>query len=59
MDPNETSTDTPKFGAADREPTPDEAARAEELEVDPDVAEHYEEAIEQGAAQEGEGRITP
>lgn len=59
MDPNDTRTEPPTFGSADREPTPEEAARAEELDVDPDVAESYEEAIERGAAQEGEGRITP
>jgi len=31
--------------------------RAEGLEADPKVAENYEEALETGANQEGEGRI--
>ena len=43
---------------ADREPTADEEAAAERSgEVDPAVAEAYKDAIERGAAQEGEGRI--
>jgi hypothetical protein len=42
---------------ADREPTPDEEKAAEGLEVDPEVAEHYEEMAERGANQEGEGRL--
>ena len=42
---------------ADREPTADEAAAAEDLDVDPAVAEHYEEMAERGADQQGEGRI--
>lgn len=53
------SDEQPRFGHADREPTAEEAARADEHDLDPDVAESYEDAIERGAAQEGEGRITP
>ena len=42
---------------ADREPTPDEEKAAEGLDVDPEVAEHYEEMAERGANQQGEGRL--
>lgn len=43
---------------ADRPPTDEEAAAAARHgDVDPEVAEAYKEAIERGAAQEGEGRI--
>lgn len=42
---------------ADRMPTPEEERRADELELDPDVAEAYEEAIERGANVKGEGAI--
>ena len=42
---------------ADRMPTPEEEAAAERSgPVDPKVAEAYEDAIERGAAQEGEGK---
>ena len=41
----------------DREPTPDEEALADELEVDPEAAANYEEMAERGANQKGEGRI--
>jgi hypothetical protein len=42
---------------ADRMPTPDEEAAAERSgPVDPEVAERYEEALERGAAQKGEGK---
>lgn len=44
---------------ADRMPTADEERRADELELDPDVAEAYEDAIERGANVRGEGRINP
>jgi hypothetical protein len=44
-------------GRADREPTPEEAARAEEHALDPDVAEHEREMAERGAKQKGEGRV--
>ena len=43
---------------ADREPTPDEARRAEEFTSDPEVAEHEQEMAERGANQKGEGRST-
>jgi len=43
--------------APDREPTADEEAVADELDVDPEVAESYEEMAERGANQKGEGRI--
>ncbi len=42
---------------ADRAPTPDEEAAAEDLEASPEVAETYEEMAERGAEQQGEGRI--
>jgi hypothetical protein len=42
---------------ADRPPTAEEDAAAEDLEVDPDAAERYEEMAERGAKQKGEGRI--
>lgn len=43
---------------ADRAPTPDEEAAAERHgPVDPDVAETYEKAMEQGANVKGEGQI--
>lgn len=41
----------------DREPTSDEAAAAETLELDPEVVEHEKEMAERGAKQKGEGRI--
>jgi len=42
---------------ADREPTPEEAQAAEELTVDPKVAEHEREMAERGANQKGEGKL--
>lgn len=42
---------------ADREPTGDEAAAAETVELDPEVADHEKEMAERGAKQKGEGRI--
>lgn len=42
---------------ADRPPTPEEEAIADELTLDPEVAEHYEEMNEIGANVKGEGRI--
>lgn len=42
---------------ADREPTAEEAQRADELELDPEVAEREREMAERGAHQEGEGRL--
>lgn len=44
-------------GEPDRMPTPDEEARAENLELDPDVAKSAKEAAERGANQQGEGRV--
>ena len=41
----------------DRPPTPEEEAMADDLSVDPDVAEHYEEMAQLGAEAEGEGRM--
>lgn len=41
----------------DRMPTPEEEAAAERAgDLDPDVARSYKDAIERGAAQEGEGK---
>jgi hypothetical protein len=40
-------------------PTPEEERIADGLELDPAVAEAYEEANERGAAVQGEGQITP
>lgn len=42
---------------ADREPTEDELAAIRGDEVDPSVAEAYEDAIERGANVKGEGSI--
>ena len=42
---------------SDREPTEDEAAAAEVLELDPEVAKHEKEMAERGKNQQGEGRI--
>lgn len=42
---------------ADRGPTAEEERSAEKTSVDPDVERSYEEAMERGAAQKGEGRI--
>ena len=42
---------------SDRMPTPEEERRAEESELDPEVAEHEREMLERGATQEGEGRL--
>ncbi|MDZ7734681.1 MAG: hypothetical protein U5R31_17805 [Acidimicrobiia bacterium] len=41
----------------DREPTPDEEARAEEQDVSEETREAYEEMAEKGAETEGEGRL--
>lgn len=41
---------------ADRMPTPEEEEAAERQQLDPEVAENYKDALERGAAQEGEGR---
>jgi hypothetical protein len=44
---------------ADRPPTPEEERIADEQELDPEVAEAYEEANERGAHVKGEGEIAP
>ena len=46
---------------ADRAPTPEEEAAAERgaAQTDPEAAEHYEEMLERGASQQGEGRPSP
>ncbi len=44
-------------GRADREPTDEETALADEHELDPDVVEHEREMADRGARQEGEGRV--
>jgi hypothetical protein len=42
----------------DRMPTPEEEEAAERAgALEPDVAENYEDALERGARQRGEGRI--
>jgi hypothetical protein len=43
--------------SVDREPTKDEADKAETHAVEPDVREHAEEMYEKGAHQQGEGRV--
>jgi len=44
--------------APDRMPTPDEEAAAERAGTPrPEVAEQYEDAMERGAKEEGEGRL--
>lgn len=42
---------------ADRMPTPDEEAAADELELDPETVAHEKEMGERGANQKGEGRL--
>jgi len=42
---------------SDREPTADEEAVADGLEVDPETAKKYKEMAERGAEQKGEGRL--
>jgi hypothetical protein len=49
--------DARRPAGADREPTPDEAARADARELDPEVTEHEREMGERGANQKGEGKI--
>jgi hypothetical protein len=41
----------------DRMPTPEEEQEAEKNQLDPNAAKAYEEAIERGANQKGEGRL--
>jgi hypothetical protein len=54
---DEERADAQRAAGADREPTPDEEASAEQNVLDPDVVEHEREMAERGARQEGEGRI--
>jgi hypothetical protein len=49
--------DAQQKAGAGREPTAEEAARADETELDPEVAEHEREMRERGANQKGEGRL--
>ena len=42
---------------ADRMPTPEEEQAAERAKLPVGTAEHYEEALERGAHQQGEGRV--
>ena len=44
-------------GQADRMPTPEEEAKAEQQKLDPEAAKNYKEMAERGANQKGEGRI--
>ena len=55
------ATPDPTAHEADREPTPDEERRAEELagDVPASVGEHYEEMIDIGANVKGEGEVAP
>ena len=41
----------------DRMPTDEESAKAEQHQLDPNAAAHYEEMAERGAKQRGEGRV--
>jgi hypothetical protein len=54
---DEERVDAQRSAGADREPTPDEEAAAEQNELDPGVVQHEREMAERGAHQEGEGRI--
>jgi hypothetical protein len=49
--------DAQRRAGADREPTGEEAARADEHPADPEVAEREREMAERGAKQKGEGRL--
>jgi hypothetical protein len=49
--------DAQRRAGADREPTPEEDARADTRAPDPEVSEHEREMAERGANQKGEGRI--
>jgi hypothetical protein len=49
--------DASRRAGPDEAPTPEEEARADALELDPDVATHEKEMQERGARQEGEGRL--
>jgi len=49
--------DADRRAGADREPTTDEAERADARTPNPEVADHEREMAERGANQEGEGRL--
>ena len=53
------SNDDPKFGHADREPSPGEEKAADKAEMGDETAEKYEEMAETGANVKGEGQIEP
>ncbi len=54
---DEESRDAQASHTADRPPTPEEDATADEHELDPEVAAHEKEMGKIGAEVEGEGRI--
>ena len=58
---DEEARDAQMRGGPSREPKPDESEAAERARAHQpdDVSEHYEEMIERGANQQGEGRIEP
>jgi hypothetical protein len=49
--------DAQMHGQPDRMPTPEEESRADQLQLDPDVAASAKDAAVRGANQKGEGRI--
>jgi hypothetical protein len=49
--------DARRSPGSDRMPTAEEAERADELELDDDVAAHEREMQQRGADQQGEGRL--
>lgn len=52
----EEAREAKKAHDAGREPTADEAAAAEKRDADPETREGYEEMLERGAHQQGEGK---
>ena len=52
----EEAREAKKSHDAGREPTAEEAAAAERQDVDPKTREGYEEMLERGAQQQGEGK---
>jgi hypothetical protein len=53
---DEETREAGKAHDAGADPTPDEAAAADRQSVDPKTREAYEEMIERGARQKGEGK---
>ena len=49
--------DAQQHAGADRPPTDEEGAKAEDQDLDPDVAAHEREMQQRGAENRGEGRI--